>query len=171
MELTRCWLAPAVVVVLMLSGCSTAQAPASFGESQDARNLQCVHLARGDRVLIGDTVTSRSSALRIRSVNLVDARGVRVVRAWLLRTPGGTSLGVTDVPPSRTIASEIGWDTRVNADGAELAAKSSRNVVLEVQKTASTRGSAAAIRLRVVASDHEYDVDSGVRYRFPQRCF
>ena len=116
--------------------------------------------------MIGDTVTNRGEAVTLRSAGLRDAEGMRVLQAWVLTNPGGSSIGVTDVPPPRG----LGWESRVGAEGAVIEPHTVRDIVLEVERTSKATGSATGIRLQV-ASDHgSTTVDSAITYTFPTVC-
>lgn len=154
-------------MAVLLGGCGSDPAPMGRLALGGEPGESCVPTQTHRSMLVGDVVTADSAPVTIDSVTLRNPNGVRVVDSFLLPINDGGVIGTSSYPPDDT----EGWRGRVRASGAELEADTRYNLVVQVEPTRGSSGSADAIAVSYTSGDRHGEASGSTRYRFASQCF
>lgn len=165
-----------VVVVLtaiaLAAGCTSPVAgPAQFGSDGGDRFAVCAPADSGEDLLFGEVITApQGRDITIREVTLDDADGVRLVKSILIPVypeTGIYGIGSATVPPDPV---PPGWDKRVDASGATVAADTLADIVVQVERTSDEPGSFSAVHVRYSAGGLSFEKSASTSYTLESIC-
>ena len=153
----------ALILVGTMAGCSLISGPVTMGGS-DTSEL-CVSATPGHQLLVGDFITTPAGAdVVVRHVELFEAEGIIVERAWLAPPLDG-AMGSANYPPEPSPA----WDARVDAEGA-AASEGDNNVILLLERADDGVATATAVQVDYSAGGIDYSVHGSMRITMKDDC-
>ena len=160
------------VAASVLAGCSTlVGGPAGFGDDGEGENILCVSLKPGDEILFGQVFEAPTdSDATIVEVTLDDQDGSALTQAMIMPIypeTGTYGIGSAHVNPDPV---PPGWDERVPAAGAVVAAGTLADVVVQVERTSKATSGFDAIHV-VYDVDHiRYEKSASTSYELKDSC-
>lgn len=159
----RWLLLAAVLIGTSLGSGQVGEGPLHLGGG--GTGVLCSPLREGGSILLGEVVQVPQGPITVEALDLVRPVGLRVVDAVVFPIDGlgiGSSVGPpVDIPS---------WRERVPAAGAQLAAGTTYNVVVEVSRLSDADASAQAMAMTYSARGVEHSTVGTTRYELKDAC-